>query len=83
MPSLPASTSSSLRMRFENTLHIYKNLAHAYINKDENVFNGVITKHFNEFESDKNWGLVNKLEKMFSKRRICDLNQTYLTLRYK
>ena len=72
-----------LRMRFDNTLTIYKNIGQQYINKDEVGFNGTVTRNFNDFSSDMNWGLVQKLEKMFSKRRICDLNQTYLTLRYK
>ena len=70
-------------MRFENTLSLYKNLGQYYIFKDEDKFNELIAKNYNEFEADKNWGLVQKLEKMFGKRRVCELNQTYLTLRYK
>jgi hypothetical protein len=70
-------------MRFENAMVLYKNIGQYYIYKDEENFTTLIGKNFNEFENDKNWGLVQKLEKMFSKRRICDLNQTYLTLRYK
>lgn len=83
MPTLSQNTSSLLKMRFENTLNIYKNIGTYYICKDEENFNSLITKNYNDFEGDKNWGLVQKLEKMFQKRRICDLNQTYLTLRYK
>ncbi len=62
---------------------LYKNVGQFYINKDEENLNAALAKHFHDFETDKNWGLVQKLQKMFEKRRICDLNQTYLTLRYK
>lgn len=45
-------------MRFENGNSLYKNLAQNYIFKDEENFNAVIAKNFNEFEADRNWGLV-------------------------
>jgi hypothetical protein len=49
MPSLHQCTSPNLKLKFENSLPIYKTLANAYISKDDALFNQIIAKHFNDF----------------------------------
>lgn len=81
--SLPSTTPNSLRLKFENSLPNYRSLAQAYVQKNDKEFFDTIAQGFNEFEKDKNLGIVQKLQKMYNQKRICDLNFTYLTLRYK
>jgi len=48
-----------------------------------NFFFDFIRANKIEFEKDKNWGLVLKLQKKHKEKKICDLNFTYLTLNFK
>jgi COP9 signalosome complex subunit 3 len=73
-PSIPQSTSSMVRMKLENSLVMYKNLANSFVQKNDNEFFEAVALGFNEFEKDKNMGLILKLQKVYNKRRICDLN---------
>ena len=82
-PSLPKQTNQMIRYRFESSFGTYKNLAQAYVSKDDKLFQEVIDGNFEEFEKDKNLGLVRKLNKLHSRVKICDLSNTYMTLRFK
>lgn len=71
------------KLEVPGTLQNYKLLANAYVSKDDKMFQEVIDSNFTEFEADKNMGLIKKLMKLYSRVRICELSNTYLTLRYK
>lgn len=72
-----------IKYKLENSFAAYKSLAQAYLTKHDATFNDVINNNFDEFERDKNFGLVKKLQKSYSRVRICELSDTYLTLQYK
>lgn len=83
MPSYPDDMSRILKMKFEVMFSTYRSLAEAFTSKNDQNFNEAISQGWIEFEKDKNTGLINKLMKIYQQRPICDLNFTYLTLRYK
>ena len=83
VPSLPKHTSSQLKYKLENAFQLYKALASAYINKEDKMFQEVIDASYEDFERDKNLGLIKKLIKLYSRVRITDLSSTYLTLQFK
>lgn len=82
-PSLPKYTSPMLKYKLESSFQNYKLLANAYTSKEDKLFMELIDGNFEEFEKDKNLGLIRKLQKTYSRVRICELSDTYLTLRYK
>lgn len=83
VPSVPKYTSPVLKYKLENSFQNYKLLANAYTSKEDKLFNDIIDSNFEEFERDKNLGLIRKLQKTYSRVKICELSGTYLTLRYK
>jgi COP9 signalosome complex subunit 3 len=82
-PSLPKYTSQMLKYKLENAFTNYKNLANAFINKEDKLFQEIIDGNFEDFEKDKNLGLIRKLNKLYGRVRVTELSNTYLTLRYK
>lgn len=50
-----------LRYKLDNAYQHYKILANSYISKEDKLFNEVIDGNFEEFEKDKNLGLIKKL----------------------
>lgn len=72
-----------IKYKLENSFHAYQNLAKAYMSKHDEAFLEVISVCYEEFERDGNVGLIKKLQKAFSKVRISELSETYLTLQYK
>jgi translation elongation factor EF-Ts len=83
MPSLPKYTHHMIKYKLENSFQTYKHLGQFYIMKEEKSFNELINNSYEEFERDKNVGLIKKLQKTFSQVRICELSDTYLTLQFK
>eukprot|EP00347_Sterkiella_histriomuscorum_P002309 403368654 len=82
MAELPKYTSMILKHKLETNLQLYKNLANFFVNKDDNQFNQIIEKNQEEFMRDNNLGLIKKLIKIYQRKRIQELSETYLTLRY-
>jgi COP9 signalosome complex subunit 3 len=83
IPSLPKYTHHMIKYKLENSFQTYKHLGQFYIMKEEKSFNELINNSYEEFERDKNVGLIKKLQKTFSQVRICELSDTYLTLQFK
>lgn len=80
--SLPKSTNLMVLHRLENFLQPYKNLAKQFEQKDDNQFNGSLEKMQEEFLKDGNLGLLKKVVKAYQRKRIQEMSNTYLTLRY-
>lgn len=54
-----------IKYKLENSFKTYMLLANAFISKEDKMFSEVIDGNFEEFERDKNLGLVRKLAKMY------------------
>ena len=83
LPQLPKHTSNILKYKLENAFPVYKALAHTYLHKEDKNFFDIINANYEDFDRDRNWGLVQKLRKMYPKVRICELSSTYLTLSFR
>lgn len=82
---IPRTTHHMLKYRLENGYPAYQNLVETFLNPEKPIaFEELLLMRQEEFERDKNWGLIKKLAKVFRqplRLRIVELSDTYLTLK--
>ena len=82
---IPKETNPILKQRLESAYPSYSQLVDAFINRDKPlVFEELLFVKQEEFEKDKNLGLIKKLAKVFRQPlriKLVELSDTYLTLK--
>lgn len=82
---IPKNTHHMLKYRLENGFNTYSALIDAFLTPEKPlVFEELLIMKQEEFEKDRNWGLVKKLAKVFRqplRLRMVELSDTYLTLK--
>lgn len=71
-----------IKYKLENELPIYSAFGQAYVKKDDQTLQEVVSVNEEEFKKDKNYGLIKKLMKNYPKVRLQELSNTYLTLTF-